>query len=299
MNWKVLVEFQIAQHRHVNLMSEQSLTGFRFSPATQALIKKIASGGFSNAVEQPLLEYTVRAVLSSFYRINQYYHFTKKAETELKSIYECLFVEVKSAAVNGINYDALAEQHYLRLQAWLLQNEPEAGLRFPPDRPHIKEAVVCAEYSAATQLKTLHIDISQLQEPILDVGCGKEQHLLKYLLSKDLDAYGIDRDAIAGRRVWRESWLQHSFEPQRWGTVISHLGFTNHFRHQHLKAGDNHLLYAKKYIDILQALVIGGRFFYAPDLPFIEVFLNTTQYTVTKYPIPYTPFRAVCITRNF
>jgi SAM-dependent methyltransferase len=146
-------------------------------------------------------------------------------------------------------------------------------------------------------VQALSIDTINLKEPILDIGCGIEHHLVTYLQEMGYDAYGIDRDTRPGEKIFKESWLDYDFNPSYWGTVISHLSFTNHFRHHHLKTGSDHLLYAKKYIQILQSLKPGGRFYYAPGLPFIEVFLNPTHYSIAKGQVAHTSFYSVCAER--
>jgi hypothetical protein len=277
-----LILLQIKGNQWVNLLSPRQQNGFQFSATTKALIRRIISKQLSFQEEQKLLQHTTRTTLSALYRINQYYHFDKQAESTLLSVYQQLMKVIKCSNKDFPDFDALAEGHYLRLQKWFVQNQPQALLHYSPSIPVIKEPVTCSEYSVVIQFKVLGIDCCDLKEPILDVGCGREHHLVNYLQQKGLDVYGIDREAMSVKRVSRTSWLDYDFKPGYWGTIISHLGFTNHFHHHHLKAGSGHFLYAKKYWEILQSLEVNGKFYYTPGLPFIETFLDPSHYFIQE-----------------
>jgi 2-polyprenyl-3-methyl-5-hydroxy-6-metoxy-1,4-benzoquinol methylase len=43
------------------------------------------------------------------------------------------------------------------------------------------------------QLDILQINIKQLMQPILDIGCGTKGHLVIYFEHQGLEVYGIDR----------------------------------------------------------------------------------------------------------
>jgi hypothetical protein len=62
------------------------------------------------------------------------------------------------------------------------------------------------------------------------------------------------------------------------GTITSNLGFSNHFNHHHLRKDGHFIEYAKTFMDILNSLKIGGSFYYAPDLPFIEKYLDRSKF---------------------
>lgn len=208
-----------------------------------------------------------------------------------------MLLDIQNANTESLDFDALAEGHYLRLQQWLLTHEPEAKTRYPSSMPFVENPVVCAEYSVATQVAALRIDINTLQEPILDTGCGKEHQLVTFLAQKGLDVYGMDREATPTNRIHKCSWLDYAFEADHWGTIISHLGFSNHFRHQHLKENSLHRQYASTYVRIIRSLKTDGCFYYTPDLPFIEAFLDSRSYSIQKTQVPGTAFYSTCITR--
>lgn len=91
--------------------------------------------------------------------------------------------------------------------------------------------------------------------------------------------------------------MDYDYEKNKWGTIISNLGFSNHFIHHHLRKGGNYLQYAKKYMQILHSLKPGGSFHYAPDLPFIEQYLDKNMYEVYKKRLEKQDLSSVIVKR--
>jgi SAM-dependent methyltransferase len=150
--------------------------------------------------------------------------------------------------------------------------------------PALRE-VVSAEYAPELQLRVLGLDADALPEPILDLGCGPGAALVRALRARGKDAAGIDWLAAPADGVRRASWLELPLAEGSLGTVISHLGFSLHFLHHHLRPGDEALRYARRYMEILRALRPGGLFAYAPGLPFVEAHLPATQWRVERTPV--------------
>ncbi len=244
--------------------------------------------------KEKLIEFTVDKALAEFYKVNQYYHFGKDAQIELKQVYCDLFDEI---ADEQTDMTAIAEKHYSRLQQWLQQTNPFAAKIYPGNVPLIDD-VVCAEYSAEMQIEILGIENLTLDGPVLDVGCGAKAQLINYLAEAGFEVYGIDRNVETGANLQKTDWMDFSFVPNHWGTIISNLGFSNHFSHHHLRNDGDYLDYARKYMEILQSLKPGGTFYYAPDLPFIENYLDSQKYQITKQKIPRTGFQSVKIKRK-
>jgi SAM-dependent methyltransferase len=149
--------------------------------------------------------------------------------------------------------------------------------------------VVCSEYSAALQLGVLGLDLDQLVEPILDLGCGEHARLVGELRAKGKQAFGVDRVVEASAATAQADWFAYDLEPGRWGTVVSHLGFTNHFLHHHLRNSDDAFRYARRYMEVLRALAPGGAFVYAPGVPFVEQHLPRATYEVTRKDVAVEP----------
>ena len=120
---------------------------------------------------------------------------------------------------------------------------------------------------------------------------------MKYLNLAGIEAYGIDRFSFTDRFLLQADWLEYSYGTEKWGTITSNLGFSNHFKHHHLRADGNFIEYGKKYMEILKSLKIGGSFYYAPDLQFIEEHLDTGQFRIEHYPIDAYDFKTTRLTR--
>jgi hypothetical protein len=184
------------------------------------------------------------------------------------------------AQVGGIEqwFLAAVEKHLAALCS--LATRLERG-NSGADASLVHNQVACEEYSAALQLRVLGIELSQLSEPILDVGCGKRGELVRCLRKAGLKAFGVDRLVSPVRYLAEADWLQYRFEPSSWGTIISHMAFSNHFRFHHLYRHGIPETYAAKLVEILNALKPGGELYYAPGLPFIEKLLSPPRYQVS------------------
>jgi hypothetical protein len=121
--------------------------------------------------------------------------------------------------------------------------------------------VQCSEYSPTLQLEVLGLTV-EMVEPVLDVGCGAAAALVHTLRAAGRMAEGIDREAPADAIV--ADWLQFDYGVDRWGTVISHLGFSLHLLHHHLAGRAAAFVHAEVYMQILRSLRVGGVFAYAP-----------------------------------
>ncbi len=77
-------------------------------------------------------------------------------------------------------------------------------------------------------------------------------------------------------------WLEAPLEPGAWGTVISHMAFSNHFQFHHRYRHGSVEPYARRYMAVLRALRPGGSFCYAPGLPFIEAYLAPERFRLSR-----------------
>ncbi len=143
----------------------------------------------------------------------------------------------------------------------------------------------CAEYSPALQLEVLGLRPDELLEPVLDLGCGRSAALVRHLVAAGIDAQGLDLDVEDDGIVRPGDWLDTPLTPGHWGTVISHMAFSNHFLHHHLRPEGEAERYARRMLAILGALRRGGRFVYAPGLPFLEDVLPSGAFSVLRLPV--------------
>lgn len=148
--------------------------------------------------------------------------------------------------------------------------------------------VISSEYTPELQLGLLGLRVTELQAPVLDVGCGVRAALVRSLRAQGVAAQGIDRDADPQIATVAD-WLRYDYGVDRWGTIVSHLGFSLHLLHHHLAGRPAAFTYAELYMQILRSLRPGGVFAYAPGLPFLERLLPRGTYQCTRTTAPPGP----------
>jgi len=240
-----------------------------------------------------LLDLFVNKTLEFLYANNQFIRVNRKEEWELVRIYNVYLHGMKSILAASPTFEAL-EYRLRKLVAAHFWNLRLNITRYfdsdlsQEDRANvILRQAVCSDYSPEFQLNILGIRLDQLVEPVLDLGCGKAGQLVHYLIEKGIQARGIDRLVDAAEALTRSDWLELNIEPGVWGTVISHMAFSNHFNFNHLYQHGSPERYARQYMAILASLKPGGTFYYTPGLPFIEKLLPEQVYTVEKTGIQH------------
>ena len=140
----------------------------------------------------------------------------------------------------------------------------------------------CAEYSAAFQLDVLGLGDGPIRGPFLDIGCGEKAALVLEVRARGIEAVGIDQYMGADSVAIRANWLEFPYIPDYWGTVVSHMAFSNHF--VRAVRGDPELaaLYHAVYREILESLRPGGTFRYAPALPKAEAFIDRSRFSLER-----------------
>jgi hypothetical protein len=213
-------------------------------------------------------------------RRNQFVVIDRTGEDELDAGIESLAVELADAEPE--DQQDIVDEHLERFVDFVRERLGDA----PKD-------VIAGEYSAALQLDVLGLRIASMEPPILDVGCGAKASLVKALRAQGLDACGIDSGALeAGTPpevATIADWLTYDYGSARWGTVVSHLGFSLHFLHQHHASPQGARAYAETYLRIIRSLRPGGVFAYAPSLPFFEPVLPKEGLLITRRRIAQTP----------
>jgi hypothetical protein len=235
-----------------------------------------------------LVDLFTNLTISFTYASNQFIQINALEETALRRIYtnylremERMLVQNKSDAAIATALQKLVAGHFQDLRENITRFfDQETGAEAQTNV--ILQKVVCAEYSPELQLEILATQLEALEQPVLDFGCGKSGLLVRYLNQRGIQAAGIDRVVEPDTALVQADWLEYHLEPQRWGTVISHMAFTNHFIFHHLYQHGSIEPYARQYMAILGSLKIGGSFFYTPGLPFIEPYLPPDKYRITR-----------------
>lgn len=288
---QVNIENQLAFNMGKNFFNKEAIRSLEFTPETVAAIERF--GEIDTITENLLIDYLTNRVLQEFCKVNQYYTFNTQSQKDLRDIYIKLFANIRTPDANR---DVITKNHYTKLKNWLLKaNSFAEKIYFLKDE--VIEPVPCHEYSAELQLEILQINMDHITTPVLDVGCGKLGNLVKHLRRNGIEAYGCDRFAETNPFLARSDWFEFEYGIEKWGTITSNLGFSNHFNHHHLRNDGHFIEYAKTFMDILNSLKIGGSFYYAPDLPFIEKYLDRVKYRIKTHNIGYQEFNSVIIKR--
>jgi hypothetical protein len=244
-------------------------------------------GGGAGA-RNALADDATRVCTESILAIDQFAELDADVITNLRDLYADFvdsLLAFPSADAAQIALPNLIETHRRRMATILGGVD---GL-LPPPSVARREAVTCAEYSSTLQAEILGLEEDEVRGPALDIGCGRHARLVRLLRSRGITAYGIERfnlsseaiaDGLAADSIVATDWNSYVFRPATWGTVLSHLAFSNHFVRHAVRAEGRDIAYAKKYREILESLVVGGTFRYAPSLPFIEKHLDRAKYRV-------------------
>lgn len=142
----------------------------------------------------------------------------------------------------------------------------------------------CAEYSADLQLSVLGIDPGSVQGPFLDIGCGEGASLVRAIRARGTQAVGIDQYQPPGTDecVIRANWLEFRYIPGYWGTIVSHMAFSNHYIRALRSEPDLAARYRSAYRDILESLKAGGIFCYAPAIADAEALVDRERFEIRR-----------------
>ncbi|QPC84577.1 hypothetical protein G4Y79_09430 [Phototrophicus methaneseepsis] len=239
------------------------------------------------APEKTMLRFFVSRMMMYLYQHNQFLQISPAQQADLEAIYARFVRNYLLPVVRAEDGISLREQIITALadhQAQLAQfvqaiGRENGSLDFTLAEP------VCSQYSPQLQLELLGLSVDSLEGPVLDIGCGPDARLVRYLNAAGILSYGMDRGVESTSHTIQSDWFGFPLEMMEWGTIISHMAFSTHFLHHHLRRNGHPEQYASRYMQILQALKRDGRFIYTPGLPFIEMYLPPDQYVVEQHHI--------------
>ncbi len=208
--------------------------------------------------------------------LNQYFYIGQSFYKKMEGLYNKYLLRIIKALVAGDGPGSLLELKLMdgEILSYLRQSE-EFNLMETR-----KKKLPNFQYEGESQLRILGIDLENLKEPILDVGCGKDHKLVRLLKSRGYDAFGLDRYRTNKDYIIRASWLDFDYGLDRWGSIIAHMSFSNHFYRESLKANGLYREYGESYMKILNSLKKGGSFYYSPSIEIIEEHLDENLYEV-------------------
>jgi hypothetical protein len=231
----------------------------------------------SNAVNSAgLVEYCIRSTKEYTYKRNQYINFTRQYDELLLAEYQDLLVQIKNLSETARSREELfhsfgtvLQRHHERLRLILSSYCVITSQNELKNNP-LLQTVPCEEYSARFQLDILRLDLEQIAEPVLDIGCGTEGALVKFLRNQGFEALGIDRLAPKEPFFYQSDWFDFDYNQRRWGTIIAHQSLSTHFIYNYLSNPAKAKSYVDLFMRILSSLDMNGKFCYAPGLPFFE-----------------------------
>lgn len=210
-------------------------------------------------------------------RTNQYLRVTDRDRRRLAWIYRRTWKLVQRAG----DVDAvLRAEHFPMLQEWIAALYPRSHLSWLVTRETVRP-VCCRDYPAELQLEVLGLDVHEIRGPVLDVGCGFTAPLVRYLSACNIETYGFDRLVEEeGGCVRCEDWLAFDYSARSWGTIISHMALSNHYRYalHHDRALRSDL--EELFLRILAALAQGGCFAYAPGAVELDRLVNPARFSI-------------------
>lgn len=293
------VEYQYAANTEIALSKFHTLNNFaaytihpdllKFAVSERDSIVQILQAEIANASlsrQQGLIHLFLMHTQAYIYQNNQFILLSAEHRSELEQIYLDYLADMADMLAGCGEGNDLARElrsvitrHLCTLQVFI------SGLDAAHREAHehlINTQVVCAEYSPSLQLNMLGINVAILVEPILDVGCGRNGRLVSYLRASGLEVYGVDRIVTSAAYLIEADWIQFTFDALAWGSIISHMAFSNHFLFHHQYRKGIPEIFAQKYMEMLRALKMGGTLYYAPSLPFIEQFLPPARFMIQR-----------------
>ncbi|MBN2025777.1 MAG: hypothetical protein JW854_03280 [Actinobacteria bacterium] len=286
----VLVDGRYARNNDLDLFSDAGREAFctlgpDWLSAAYGQRYRLRAALADGQVLKALTDYMVRRTCSSIFLKNQFVNISSRETHCLNDIYSELLWATRDLmgsqsrlAEFELGANGMIRRHYSLLLLFLTTISDASLLSASSWIPNM-------EYSPKRQLGILGLDPDELAEPVLDLGCGMHGRLVRHLRSIGIEAYGIDRMVGRVSYLLEADWIDARLGDGDWGTIIAHMSFSNHFIHQHLRREGRYIDYARKYMEILGALRVGGVFVYAPGLPFIERHLSGVAYNCERTPV--------------
>lgn len=276
---KSSIKKQLDANKSRNLLFENAPQIMSVEPGFLAALEEVLNSDTHEDFPARFVTFATEELLKRLHTVNPYLHIKKSQVEDLEQIYRHTWQRMMET--RDIK-TTLNEFHYPQLAKWLTALYPE---EFRESLRSVTKVnpVTYQEYSADLQIEVLGIDLTHIKEPAIDIGCGSQANLTRHLRSLGIEAYGIDRN-LETREPYlaQEDWFDYYFEPNKWGAIVSNMGFTNHLNYAYLHDASQLEHYLLKMKEIIESLSPGGCFYYAPSLPFIEGKLSPEDYAMER-----------------
>lgn len=247
--------------------------------------------GATNSVQE-LARHCIDSTKRYTYERNQFVNFTLAYDELLDAEYIDFIQRIRQALKISENMEELEiattatlKVHHERLRLIMASyciTYQGQDLRVNP----LLKSVPCEEYAAEFQLSILGLTLQDLKEPVLDIGCGQNGTLVRYLHEQGVDAYGVDRIAPQKLFFTQSDWFNFDFAGKPWGSILAHQSLSTHFIYAYLNLPVNIEKFSRFFVNILEGLETSSFLCYAPGLPFFEKQLEVLeQYTQEHHPI--------------
>ena len=282
---KEVISDQIKSNSQENLLFYKLEDVINITPSFVSKLEEIKNENMIDNYGKDLediIDFTVNELLREIYKTNQFINIPVAKIEEAKKIYRDSLDIIKKS--KDIKKD-LYKYHYSKLSVWLSSLYPLEIRKYLSEHKIINK-VICEEYSPDFQVKILRLNLKNIKEPVIDIGCGQSGNLVEFLRNYNFDVIGIDRMINKqSKYLIKKDWFNFIFENESWGTVISNAAFSNHITYTSKYEYDKLKLYLRKYDEILESIMIGGEFIYAPGIPFIEEKLDKDKFELKRYSI--------------
>lgn len=261
----IITNFEGARFQDILLNKEDSISVDKIPYEREKIID-----GLDDKLYNKLIEMLSKNFMEQFLKGDKSIKFSKHDTFHILKLYEKLIEEISNESLNEMQ---ITKSHFNRVKKFI-EN-------IGKDECCSHETVEVVGYSPSFILNNiLGIEESDIKGKVLDIGCGRDASVVKYLRSKNISAYGIDIDVEDSDFLEKEDWLEKDFGEMEYDIILSNLSFTKHFLKNHLSDEGEYIEYAKAFMRILNSLKIGGKFYYVPSLEFIEEILPEDRFEV-------------------
>lgn len=217
-----------------------------------------------------VLEKLSRSFLANLAKGTNGKKFSKEDCQNILEIYHKLIENIADAQKD---YERIALEHFTQVKNYIndFTSKEENETKY-------------SKYSSEFILEILDVKEEELKGKSLDIGCGKNGELVKFLAKKGMDSYGIDMECEESDKLEQEDWLIKEYPENTYDLITSNLTFTKHFNEANQEeANDQECFeYAQSYMKILNSLKVGAKWHYVPSVTFIEELLPEDKFEVNN-----------------